>query len=88
MDEPILISPQRAIKTAANLTSTLLVHHVAEKLETILDREAKITHDAFSAQIENRLGDGGDKGPDMKVWSKGRGLTDVSQGDRSARSGN
>ncbi|KAF7796890.1 hypothetical protein EIP86_008075 [Pleurotus ostreatoroseus] len=67
----------KAVKTAANITSTLLVHHVADKLETILDREAKISHEAFSAQIENRLGDGESKGPDMRVWSKGRGLNEV-----------
>jgi hypothetical protein len=46
----------------------------------ILDKEAKITHEQFASQIEARLGSGeGDdaKGPDMKVWSKGRGLSDV-----------
>ena len=66
--------------TAANLTSTLLRHHVATKLEMILDKEAKISHEAFATQIETRLGSGpGDntKGPDMKVWSKGKGLQDV-----------
>ncbi|EPQ58254.1 SPT16-domain-containing protein [Gloeophyllum trabeum ATCC 11539] len=69
----------KIIRTAANLTSTLMTHHIAVKLETILDREAKISHEQFAAQIEMRLGSGeGDKakGPDMKVWSKGR-LTDV-----------
>ena len=38
-------------------------------------------HEAFAAQIEGRLGSGeGEdaKGPDMKVWTKGRGLSDVS----------
>ncbi|CAL1704256.1 unnamed protein product [Somion occarium] len=67
-------------KTAANLTSTLLAHHVVVKLETILDREAQISHEMLASQIEARLGYGeGDnaKGPDMKVWSKGKGLTDV-----------
>ena len=47
----------------------------------ILDREADITHDAFASQIEARLGSGeGDnaKGPDMKVWNRGRNLSDVS----------
>ncbi|ETW85685.1 hypothetical protein HETIRDRAFT_424855 [Heterobasidion irregulare TC 32-1] len=70
----------KAIRTSANLTSTLLTHHVALKLEQILDREAKISHDQLSAQFEARLGSGeGEtaKGPDMKVWSKGRGLNDV-----------
>jgi hypothetical protein len=45
-----------------------------------LDKEAAIAHDAFAAQIEARLGSGeGDnaKGPDMKVWNKGRNLSDV-----------
>ncbi|TFK83944.1 FACT complex subunit SPT16 [Polyporus arcularius HHB13444] len=73
----------KCIRTAANLTSTLLAHYIAPKLETILDREAKITHDAFAGQIEARIGYGeGDKakGPDMKVWSKGRGLNDVDWG--------
>ncbi|TBU47950.1 FACT complex subunit SPT16, partial [Dichomitus squalens] len=70
-------------RTAANLTSTLLAHYIAPKLETILDREAKISHEAFSAQIDARIGYGeGDntKPPDMKVWSKGRGLNDVDWG--------
>ncbi|KAI0080592.1 FACT complex subunit SPT16 [Panus rudis PR-1116 ss-1] len=70
----------KCVKTAANLTSTLLAHHVAVKLETILDREAKISHEQFAAQIETRLGYGegeNAKGPDMRVWSKGKGLTDI-----------
>ena len=50
------------------------------KLESILDKEAEITHDMFAAQIEARLGSGegsSAKGPDMKVWSKGKGLDNV-----------
>lgn len=68
---------QKFLRTAGSITSTLLAHYVGPKLETILDREAKISHEAFANQIEGRLGYG-DKGPDMKVWSKGRGLNDVS----------
>ncbi|KAH9854064.1 FACT complex subunit SPT16 [Lenzites betulinus] len=70
----------KSIRTAASLTSTLLSHYIAPKLETILDREAKISHETFATQIEARIGYGEDekaKGPDMKVWSKGRGLNDV-----------
>ena len=66
--------------TAASLTSTLLKHHVAPKLESILDRESKITHETLSVQIEARLGSGdGDnaKGPDMKVWDKGKDLKNI-----------
>ncbi|KAL0947324.1 hypothetical protein HGRIS_013443 [Hohenbuehelia grisea] len=66
----------KCIEIASNLTSTLLKHHVAVKLETILDKEAKISHENFSAQIESRLGSE-NKGPDMKVWSKGKGLQNV-----------
>lgn len=71
---------QKAIQTASNLTSTLLKHHVAPRLEMILDKEAKISHELLSAQIEARLGSGegsSAKGPDMKVWNKGKGLNDV-----------
>ncbi|KAN0124045.1 FACT complex subunit SPT16 [Russula decolorans] len=70
----------KSIRTAANLTVTLLTHYVALKLETILDRETKISHEQFATQIEARLGSGeGEtaKGPDMKVWNKGRGINDV-----------
>jgi hypothetical protein len=56
----------------------------------ILDKEADITHDAFASQIEARLGSGeGDnaKGPDMKVWNKGRNLGDVNSVQLSTRCG-
>jgi nucleosome binding factor SPN SPT16 subunit len=55
---------------------------VAVKLETILDRETKISHEQLATQIEARLGSGegeNAKGPDMKVWGKGRGINDVSR---------
>ncbi|KAJ3536926.1 hypothetical protein NMY22_g5814 [Coprinellus aureogranulatus] len=70
----------KLVQTAATLTSTLLKYHVAPKLESILDRESKVTHEALSVQIEARLGSGeGDnaKGPDMKVWGKGKDLTNI-----------
>ncbi|KIM49314.1 hypothetical protein M413DRAFT_438502 [Hebeloma cylindrosporum] len=70
----------RWTQTAASLISTLLKYHVAPKLESILDKESKITHEMLSAQIETRLGSGegsSAKGPDMKVWSKGKGLENV-----------
>jgi len=55
---------------AGNLTRTLLQHHIALKLETIVDRQTKISHEGFAALIEGRLGSD-DKPPDMKVWEKG-----------------
>ena len=55
---------------AGNLTKTLLQHHIAPKLETIVDRQTKISHEGFAGLIEGRLGSD-DKPPDMKVWDKG-----------------
>lgn len=55
---------------AGNLTRTLLQHHIAPKLETIIDRQTKISHEGFATLIEGRLGSD-DKPPDMKVWEKG-----------------
>jgi hypothetical protein len=55
----------------------------------ILDKEAKLAHDAFAAQIEARLGSGegaNAKGPDMKVWNRGRGLNDVSSFEQQPKS--
>lgn len=78
--ESWLMRGQKATQTAAILTSTLLKHHVAPKLETILDRETKITHEMLSATIEARMGSGegeNAKGPDMKVWKNSKELNDV-----------
>lgn len=65
---------------ASKLTSTLFRQFVVLKLEGILDRELKITHQHFATQIEARLGSGeGDnaKGPDMKVWNANKALANV-----------
>ncbi|KAJ7286043.1 FACT complex subunit SPT16 [Mycena rebaudengoi] len=70
----------KCIQTAGVITSTLLKYYVTDKLESILDKESKISHETLSAQIEARLGSGeGDsaKPPDAKVWSKGKGLADL-----------
>ena len=71
---------QKIVRTAANLTSCLLANYAATKLETIIDRELEISHESFASQMESRLGSGeGDtaKGPDMKVWNKGRNLNEA-----------
>ncbi|KIY62352.1 FACT complex subunit SPT16 [Cylindrobasidium torrendii FP15055 ss-10] len=72
----------KATQIAASLTLTLLKHGVLPRLETILDRELKITHDTLAAQFENKLGSGdGQKGPDMKIWSNYKGkMTDADWG--------
>ncbi|KAJ6606562.1 FACT complex subunit SPT16 [Mycena vulgaris] len=70
----------KCLQLAGVITSTLLKYYVTDKLESILDKESKISHETLSAQIEARLGSGeGDnaKPPDAKVWSKGKGLSDI-----------
>ncbi|KAJ7349282.1 FACT complex subunit SPT16 N-terminal lobe domain-containing protein [Mycena albidolilacea] len=70
----------KSLQLAGVLTSTLLKHYVTDKLESILDKESKITHEMLSAQIEARLRSrGGDNvgPPDARLWSKGEGLSDM-----------
>jgi nucleosome binding factor SPN SPT16 subunit len=72
--------PKKSIRTAAHLSSTLLTHHLAPRLEILLDRQTKITHSQLGQQVESRLGSGeGEeaKGPDMKVFSKNKHLSEV-----------
>ena len=51
-------------------------NYIVPRLEVILDQEKALSHSSLVAMIEARLG-ADDKPPDMKVWSKGRGLADV-----------
>ncbi|CAK5279482.1 unnamed protein product [Mycena citricolor] len=70
----------KCMQLAGALTSTLLKYYVADKLESILDKESKVTHSTLGALIEARLGSGeGDsaKPPDSRVWSRGKGLSDI-----------
>lgn len=65
---------------SAKLTSTLFKNFVVTKLETILDREAKVSHQQLATQIETRLGSGeGEKakGPDVKIWAANKALANV-----------
>ncbi|KAH7107755.1 FACT complex subunit SPT16 [Auriculariales sp. MPI-PUGE-AT-0066] len=67
----------KLVKIAGNLTSTLMTHHITGKLEVILDKESRISHAAFAEQVESKLGSGEGNNADMRIWSNGRGLTDV-----------
>lgn len=53
-----------------------MTHHLAQKLELLLDRQTKISHAQLAEQVEARLGDG-QKPPDMKVFGKSKHLGDV-----------
>ncbi|TFL07405.1 FACT complex subunit SPT16 [Pterulicium gracile] len=69
-----------ATSVSAKLTSTLFKNFVVTKLETILDREAKVSHQQLATQIETRLGSGeGEKakGPDVKIWAANKALANV-----------
>jgi nucleosome binding factor SPN SPT16 subunit len=72
---------QKIIRTAANLTSTLLTHYIAIKLETILDKEGKITHEQFAGQIEARLGSGEGDVRTSQLFSECTTLTRAPQVD-------
>ncbi|KAG8690718.1 FACT complex subunit spt16 [Ceratobasidium sp. 423] len=64
------------VRTAAHLSSTLMTHQLASKLELILDRQSTISHESFAKQLETRLGSEG-KEPDMRIWSKNKHLANV-----------
>ncbi|KAG9016211.1 FACT complex subunit spt16 [Tulasnella sp. JGI-2019a] len=65
----------KLIRTSANLASVLLSSHFVPKLELILDRGSKTTHQALADSIEARIGDGSK--PDMKVFSKAKSPTEI-----------
>jgi len=66
------------MRTTSNLCNTLVASYILPKLELIIDKEKPTSHAALVSLIEHRLGDN-ERPPDTKVWSKGRGLTDVSR---------
>ncbi|CCA69595.1 probable SPT16-general chromatin factor (Subunit of the heterodimeric FACT complex) [Serendipita indica DSM 11827] len=66
----------KIIRTTSNLCNTLLSEYVVPKLESIIDKEKPTPHATLVSLIEHRLGDN-ERPADMKLWSKGRNLTDV-----------
>ncbi|KAG8901329.1 FACT complex subunit spt16 [Tulasnella sp. 403] len=65
----------KLIRSGANLATTLLTAHFVPKLELILDRGSKTTHQALADSIEAKLGDGSK--PDMKVFGKAKNAADI-----------
>jgi hypothetical protein len=49
------------------------------KMESVIDRGAKMSHDEFAALIEEKIGSE-EKDPDMKLWKRNAQLGEVSQG--------
>ncbi|KAG8825408.1 FACT complex subunit spt16 [Serendipita sp. 401] len=66
----------KIIRTTSNLCNTLVASYILPKLETIIDKEKPTSHAALVSLVEHRLGDN-ERAADMKLWSKGRNLTDV-----------
>lgn len=62
--------------TASRLCSTVMAHYFKPKMESIIDKDSKISHENFAAMIEEKIGNDA-KGPDMKVWKKNPALGDV-----------
>ncbi|KZO99500.1 FACT complex subunit SPT16 [Calocera viscosa TUFC12733] len=66
-------------RIASRLSSHLLANHFIPRLENIIDKDRKISHEALAAQLEDKLGradDDNPKGPDMKIWSVVKGITE------------
>jgi nucleosome binding factor SPN SPT16 subunit len=70
-------SMQKIIRTTSNLCNTLVASYILPKLELIIDKEKPTSHAGLVSLIEHRLGDV-ERPADTKLWSKGRGLADVS----------
>lgn len=66
----------KIMRTTSNLCNTLVGSYILPKIELIIDKEKPTSHATLVNLIEHRLGDN-ERPADMKVWSKGRGLTDV-----------
>ncbi|KAL1410609.1 FACT complex subunit spt16 [Vanrija albida] len=66
----------KATVTAARLTSTCMQHYFKSKMEALIDRETKITHENFSQLVEEKIGNDV-KGADMKLWNKNPQLGEV-----------
>lgn len=66
---------QKLIRTSANVASVLLSAHFVPKLELILDRGSKTTHQALADSIDAKLGDGAK--PDMRVFGKAKNASEI-----------
>ncbi|KIO31093.1 hypothetical protein M407DRAFT_19971 [Tulasnella calospora MUT 4182] len=65
----------KLIRTSANVASVILSAHFVPKLELILDRGSKTTHQALADSMDAKLGDG--TKPDMRVFGKAKNASDI-----------
>lgn len=54
-----------------------MIHYFKTKMESIIDRGTKMTHEAFAALVEEKIGND-DKAADMKLWNRNPQLGEVS----------
>ncbi|KAK4688063.1 FACT complex subunit SPT16, partial [Tremellales sp. Uapishka_1] len=62
--------------TGAKMTSTCMIHYLKTKMESLLDRGTKISHEDLAGLVEEKIGNDS-KAADMKLWSKNAQLGDV-----------
>nr|ODN93073.1 FACT complex subunit SPT16 [Cryptococcus depauperatus CBS 7841] len=66
----------KTVITSSKLTSTVMVNYFKSKMESIIDRGTKMTHDSLAQLIEEKIGND-EKEPDMKLWKKNPALGDI-----------
>lgn len=68
---------QKTVITSSRLTSTCMIHYFKSKMESIIDRGTKVTHEEFASMIEEKIGND-EKAADMKLWNRNAQLGEVS----------
>nr|ODO02764.1 FACT complex subunit SPT16 [Cryptococcus depauperatus CBS 7855] len=66
----------KTVITSSKLTSTVMVNYFKSKMESIIDRGTKMTHDSLAQLIEEKIGND-EKEPDAKLWKKNPALGDI-----------
>ncbi|OWZ71873.1 FACT complex subunit SPT16 [Cryptococcus neoformans] len=66
----------KTIITSAKLTSTVMINYFKSKMESIIDRGTKMSHEALAQLVEEKIGNE-EKGPDMKLWNKNPSLGEI-----------
>lgn len=61
---------------AARLCSTVMSAYFKPKMEAVIDKGTKLTHEYFATLVEEKLGNDA-KEPDQKVWSKNKQLAGI-----------
>ncbi|ODO07204.1 FACT complex subunit SPT16 [Cryptococcus wingfieldii CBS 7118] len=66
----------KSIITSAKLTSTVMINYFKSKMEAIIDRGTKVSHEALAQLCEEKIGTD-EKPVDQKLWAKNPSLGQV-----------